>query len=251
MNILLTNDDGIDFPGLSILREELQSIGKVFVFAPTREKSGTSQALSIFDDVYVQPLDKNTFIVNGYPVDCINIGLHGGLIHEPVDIIVSGINKGVNMGDDIYYSGTVGAARHGFIHGYPSLAVSCGYLDENGDYASVSKFVKSFIEENASLFKKPVLLNINHPVPAKNVSGIKWTKLGRRIYRDTYKKTRINKQEYYFNLGGSELSHKEEKGTDFEAYENNYVSITPLKRDATDYEIFDKEYKPDRFKTGN
>ncbi|MDH5717299.1 MAG: 5'/3'-nucleotidase SurE [Spirochaetia bacterium] len=247
MNILLTNDDSISFIGLTALYEELSQMANVYIFAPAREKSGTSQALSIYDDVYVQPQNEHIYIVNGFPVDCVNIGLHSNIVNIKFDLVISGINKGVNMGDDVYYSGTVGAARHSFIHGYPSIAVSCGYLDETGDFKTISKFLIEFINDNQSMLKQPMLLNINHPVPAKNALGIKWTKLGKRLYRDTYKRTPIDHSEFYFNLGGSELFYKEEEGSDFEAYYNNYVSITPLTRDATNYQLLQKQTKGTQF----
>jgi len=234
VTILITNDDGIEFPGVKSLRTHLSRIATTYVCGPKEEKSGTSSALSITDDVYVEFIDDRTFIIDGYPVDCVNIGLHGGIIHDKIDLIVSGINKGVNMGDDIFYSGTVGAARHAFVHGYPAIAISSGHLDEGGNYDEVASFLTHFISNNWDLINEPAFLNINFPADAKK-QEIKWTKLGRRIYKDTYTKTRLKENAFHFNLGGSILSYREIKGSDFSAFEKGYISITPLQNDATDY----------------
>jgi 5'-nucleotidase len=143
MRILISNDDGLKFPGLLRLRERLEAFGETWVFAPAEEKSATSMALSIHTDVPVIRLDERTFEVDAFPVDCVNVALHSGLAPQ-FDFCVSGINKGVNMGQDIWYSGTVGAARHTFIHGVPSFAVSCGYLDASGDFARSQTFLVKF-----------------------------------------------------------------------------------------------------------
>ncbi|MCS6983514.1 MAG: 5'/3'-nucleotidase SurE [Leptospiraceae bacterium] len=234
MNLLLTNDDGIDFPGLIELRQELASLGKTFVFAPKTEKSATSTAITVFDDVYVEKINDTTFMVEGYPADCVNIGLHGGLISEKIDLVISGINKGVNMGYDVLYSGTVGAARHAYVHGYCALSISCGHTSTQANYRPVARQVRHFMENYQDLFKKPVLLNINIPVE-RPICGIKWTKLGKRIYRDSYRKSHLNDKSMLLNLGGSNLNFVEEEGTDFEAYYAGFISVTPLTLDATDY----------------
>lgn len=235
MNILLTNDDGINFPGLHALEEALSDYANLFIFAPAMEKSATSQAMTLYDDIYVKRLSPNRFIVNGYPTDCVNVALYGDLITEKIDLVISGINKGVNMGEDIFYSGTVGAARHAYIHDIPGIALSCGYTDARGDFQKVALFLRKFLENHYTALKKPFLFNINYPPCAKNPETIKWTNSGLRIYRDKYKKVSLNDHEFLMNLGGSELSHKENKGSDFEAYEQGLVSITPLNKNGTDY----------------
>jgi 5'-nucleotidase len=235
MNILLTNDDGIHFPGIQALYDVFSIHFNVFIFAPAMEKSATSQAMTLYEDIYVKQLEKNIFIVNGYPVDCINIALHSGLISEKFDLVISGINKGVNMGEDIFYSGTVGAARHAYIHNIPSIAISSGFLDNTGDFRKVAVFLKKLVDNEDFTLSQPFLWNINYPDKIKMPEIIKWTKSGTRIYRDKYKKTLLNKNEFLFNLGGSELGNKEIGGTDFEAYSNGFVSITPLNKDGTDH----------------
>ena len=239
LNILLTNDDGISFPGLVVLRRYLSYFANTYVFAPSKEKSATSQAISIYTDVPVEVVDEYTYIVEGYPVDCVNIGLYGGMIPKNIDLVISGINKGVNMGEDVWYSGTVGAARHAYIHKIPALAISSGYLDERGDYERIASFLVSFIKEFWPIISEPALLNLNFP-PVKPWKGIKWTKLGKRIYRDKYQKKEIGKGKYHFNLGGSILGYEEEEGADFFAYYQGYVSVTPLEIDTTHYELLER-----------
>ncbi len=241
VNILITNDDGIEFPAVLALREALSALGHVSLFAPAMERSATSQAMTIYEDIYVRKIEEDTFIVNGYPVDCTNIALHGGVTERKFDLVVSGINKGPNLGEDIWYSGTLGAARHAYIHGLPAIAVSTGLLDKNDDYAPVANFMRKFIEESFEQLPKPFLLNINYPPGIKVPETVKWTKPGLRIYRDKYKKTPIGPEEhgaYLFNLGGSELDYKETEGADFEAYYQGYVSVSPLNNDVTDHERF-------------
>jgi len=235
VNILLTNDDGIEFPGIHALQDEFANLGDIYTFAPRMEKSCTSQAMTLFEDVYVKPVDDKTFIVNGFPVDCVNIALHGDLVDVKFDLLISGINKGVNMGEDILYSGTVGAALHGFIHNIPSIAISAGYLDKTGDFPKVARFLRRFVEEQKNILDSPVILNVNYPPEIKMPEQIKWTKLGTRIYRDKYIRTHAEEGAFFFNLGGSELNHKEAEGTDFNAYHDGNVSVTPLTTDATDY----------------
>lgn len=245
MRILITNDDGLHFPGLTTLANRLRENHDVYIAAPSTEKSGTSSALTIYDDVFTEIIDGKTIMVEGFPVDCVNIALHAEVFKEKFDLVVSGINKGVNMGDDIIYSGTVGAARHAFIHSHSALAVSCGYLTNNDNFENVADFTARFIQKFNFDAQNPVLLNINYPpVTPEKVPGkehlflhpeIKWTKMGRRKYRDTYKRSELQGGGVYFNLGGSELGFHLDPGTDFHAYENGFISITPLQLDATDH----------------
>ncbi len=234
MRILISNDDGLSFPGLNRLRERLEQFGETWVFAPAEEKSATGMALSIYRDVYVKKLDERTFEVDAFPVDCVNVALHAGFA-PPFDFCVSGINKGVNMGQDVWYSGTVGAARHAFIHGVPSFAVSCGYLDQEGDFTKVADIFSEIFARFSANADQNFLLNVNIPMTAKDAGDIKWAKLGRRIYRDNYKRVVNDDGSMLLNLGGSVLSHGGETETDFHWYDKGCTVITPLSIDATDY----------------
>lgn len=240
MKILITNDDGLNFVGLTALREVLSKEHEVYVSAPATEKSGTSSALTIFDNIFVDIIDDFTIMVEGFPVDCINIGLHGDIFPVNFDLVVSGINKGVNMGEDIIYSGTVGAARHALVHDIPAIAISTGFLAGKNNFSYVADFFLDFISGTEfQKLTKPFLLNINYPRVRKpfkkNQPPIKWTKMGRRIYRDKYKRSDVA-GGIFFNLGGSELDFYPDENTDFGEYEKKHISITPLQLDATNYE---------------
>lgn len=239
MRILISNDDGLAFPGLTRLREKLDEFGETWVFAPAEEKSATGQALTIYRDVRVLKLAERTFEVDGFPCDCVNVALHSGFA-PPFDFCVSGINKGVNMGQDIWYSGTVGAARHAFIHNVPSFAVSCGYLDAAGDFGKVAEIFGDIFARFSADADQNFLLNVNIPMTAKDSGDIKWAKLGRRIYRDNYKRTTQDDGSMLLNLGGSVLSHGGEADTDFHWYDKGYTVITPLTIDATDHKKLEK-----------
>ncbi len=241
LNIMLTNDDGIHSNGLKTMKEALLPLGDVYTFAPAEERSARSSALTIHGNIYVKDLANHDYRVDGYPVDCVNIGLHGIEPKVDFDLVISGINHGVNMGDDVHYSGTVGAAKHAFIHGCPAIAVSCDIWETTGDFHLVADFIAGFVHDYEEVIFEPSLLNINYPVFEGPVRGMKWTKLGKRIYRDNYKKQEGPDGGQYFNLGGSILSHKEEESTDFAAFHKGYVSVTPLKLDATNYQQLERQ----------
>ncbi|HRP69401.1 MAG TPA: 5'/3'-nucleotidase SurE [Turneriella sp.] len=234
MRILISNDDGLQFPGLLRLREKLEKFGETWVFAPAEEKSATSNALTIYKDIRVVKQAERTYQVDAFPADCVNVALHGGFAPN-FDFCVSGINKGVNMGQDVWYSGTVGAARHAYIHNVPSFSVSCGYLDATGDFNKVADIFCEIFARFASNADQNFLLNVNIPMTAVDASDIKWAKLGRRIYRDNYKRVVQDDGGMLLNLGGSVLSHGGEADTDFDWYDKGYTVITPLTIDATNY----------------
>lgn len=235
MNILLTNDDGVHFHGLEAVREVFEKNGhQVYVFAPAKERSATSQAMTIYDPIPLEQLSKNVFSVDGFPVDCVSLALFGKVVDVSFDLVISGINKGVNMGHDTFYSGTVGAARHAVLRNLPAIAVSSNYLSAKGDFQSMAVWLHGFIMSHLAIFEKPVLLNINIPKKRKNgLDIIKWTKLGARIYREEYKKEGENGS---FTLIGKFLKHKEIPESDFVAFADGYISITPLSLDGSDYE---------------
>jgi 5'-nucleotidase len=234
MNILLTNDDGIASNGIKALEKILSKKFNTFLIAPLKEKSATSMALNIFDKMRVEKVFENHYIVDGYPVDCVNIGLHGKIFPK-IDIVVSGINRGVNMGHDIHFSGTVGAARHGAIHGYFSFALSSGVIDRSYDYLDEAEFFLDLLDKQLDKFQKGIVYNINFPLKfSTGSSEHKITELGQRTYTDEYKVDHLYEGIYDYFLGGSELGYKITKGSDFEAYENGFVSITPIGLFPTD-----------------
>ena len=239
MDILLTNDDGYDFAGLIHTKAKLETLGSVTVFAPLNDKSGTSQAMSIYNDILVQQVETNIFSVDGYPTDCVNIGLHSKLTDKKFDLIISGINKGVNMGEDTLYSGTFGAARHGRVHKVPSFALSYGFSGDVSEFNQVAENCISIITKLLQTTSKSPLFNINHP-PLKSFTG-KWmfTKLGQRLYKDQYTLKKESTNSYTLNLGGSELDHIREPGTDFDAFSKGILSVTPMTTNGTDFSLLE------------
>jgi 5'-nucleotidase len=234
MNILITNDDGISSNGIKALERVLKQKYNTFLIAPLKERSATSQALSIHDKLRVERINFDHYIVDGFPVDCVNIGLHGKVFPN-IDIVLSGINRGVNMGNDVHYSGTVGAARHGAIHGRLAFAISSGHFDKSYEYEKEAEFIFELLESRLDFFKTGIVYNINFPTEFdERPEFAAITNLGIRTYDDTYEVNNVyeNISEYF--LGGSLLGHVVTSGSDFEAFYSGKVSITPINLETTD-----------------
>lgn len=242
MNVLLTNDDGIDFIGLRALQQVFaRNSHRVCIVAPAREKSATSQAMTVHDPLVLKEIEPQTYLLDGFPVDCVNVALHGDIFPLAFDLVISGINKGVNMGYDTLYSGTVGAARHAFLRGYAALAVSLGCTSAEGNFTYAADIVYDFVSKQKELFSHPLLLNMNIPdFQEKQAYDIKWTKLGKRIYRDSYKREAMADKTFLLQLQGEIDASREQAHTDFAAFHEGYISLTPLTLDGTDYEKFKK-----------
>ena len=240
MNILITNDDGFDFPGITILQKKLLVLGKAIIIAPNKEASGTSQAITLFDPIRVSKISDLVYSVEGYTSDCVNIGLNGNLFSEKIDLVVSGINKGLNMGADIWYSGTVAGARQAFIHGYSGLAISCGHSSPDDDYDKIADFTLDFIQTHMLPQKSPVFFNINYPTK-QDAKSLRWSYLGHRLYKDTYTLIEPKGNENLYQFKCLELSYLPQEGSDFNIYNEGHISITPLHLDATDYKTLAKK----------
>ena len=241
MNIAVSNDDGYSFPGLLVLEKNLRHLGRSVIVAPETDVTGTSQAITLSGKLTITRRSNNLYSVSGYTSDCIGILLHSKEFRKQInmpniDLFISGINKGVNMGSDVWYSGTVGGARHAFIHGYNAIAISCGYEKHNDPYEPIATFIANFVENILPKLKEPFLLNINHPANTE-IQGWQWTKLGERSYKDIYLKETAKQEgnvcEYRFS--GSLLQDNTIEETDFHAYSNGYASVTPLKVDTTNH----------------
>ncbi|MBI5038872.1 MAG: 5'/3'-nucleotidase SurE [Nitrospirae bacterium] len=236
MLILVSNDDGIHSAGIHVLADALRSIGDVYIIAPDRERNAASHALTLHKPLRLEQLGDKMYSVNGTPTDCINLAINGILSEKP-DLVVSGINKGGNLGDDVTYSGTVSAAFEGTLLGIPSFAVS---QVAEGDYkfetaAKVAVFLALQIKER--LLPPGVLLNVNVPnLDIKEIKGIKMTRQGKRIYDENaiIEKVDPRGKKYYW-IGGSRLSWEKTEDSDFSAIEEEKVSITPLRLDLTEY----------------
>lgn len=237
MNILITNDDGISSDGIKALEKELGKEHNTYLIAPLKERSVTSMALTIFQSMRVERVNDNHYIADGFPADCVNIGLYAEIFPK-IDFVISGINRGVNMGYDMHYSGTVGAAKHGALHGLPSLAVSSGRIDPPDGYQKEAVLVSQFVRNYAKEIRSGEVWNMNFPPEISGHGGLDqlvFTKLGRRRYTEKYEKKNIIGGVSEFQLNGSLLGHDEEPGTDFEAYNLGKIPLTPLQLDLTQF----------------
>ncbi|MBI1798368.1 MAG: 5'/3'-nucleotidase SurE [Candidatus Eisenbacteria bacterium] len=234
MMILVTNDDGIHAPALLRLREDLAPLGRVVVVAPDRDQSATSHSLTLHRPFRIHRHEEDVYSIDGTPTDCVVTAFYGLLDRRP-ELVISGINHGPNMGEDVFYSGTVAAAIEGTIQGAVAIAVSLS-TRESTDFAEPSRFVarlaKTVVERG--LIRHP-LLNVNLPHRAwSEVKGVQITRLGSRTYRDTLvRKVDPRGRDYYW-IGGEDAVWEGRAGTDFQAVHDGYVSITPMRLDLTD-----------------
>jgi len=240
MHILVSNDDGYLSPGLNCLVEQLSKIARVSVVAPQTDRSGASNSLTLDRPLLPEVADNGFIAINGTPTDCVHIAITALLKDDPPDIIVSGINNGPNMGDDILYSGTVAAATEGRFLGLPAIAVSLGSF-EGRFFASAAQVVVNIIEK---LLAEPLandsILNINVPdIDYVDIDSYQITRLGKRHKAEPAVEAidPRNRKVYWLGPVGNEADAG--PGTDFYALKHNQVSITPIKIDLTDYELLD------------
>ena len=228
--VVLTNDDGIHAPGLAALEKALAELGDVYVVAPEREQSTCGHALTLHRPLRPHRLGERRFAVNGTPADCVNLAVLGFLPEPPV-LIVSGINHGSNLGDDVTYSGTIAAAMEGTLLGVPSIAVS---QVEGGDF-DVAGRVARLIAMRVLVSGLPpkTLLNVN--VPAQPPRGIRLARLGHRVYMDKVVEQADPRGRSHYWIGGGDARWDSLEGTDMGAVHEGYVSLTPLHLDLTNH----------------
>lgn len=238
MKILISNDDGIDAEGIHVLVEALQPLGKIFVVAPDRNRSGASNSLTLSNPVRVQHRRNGWISVQGTPTDCVHLALTGLLAEKP-DIVVSGINAGGNLSDDVWYSGTVAAAMEGRFVGLPSLAVSL--TGDHHHYATAGAVARQLVEWIAKNPLPPAtILNVNVPdVPLEQIRGFEITRLGNRHQGEPVVPQKDPRGLPIYWVGPAGPAADSGEGTDFWAVQANKVSLTPLKIDITDYEAFE------------
>jgi len=234
MNVLITNDDGIFAPALLRLRDVLSPLGEVTVIAPDRNQSATSHSLTLHRPFRIREHEPGVYSVDGTPTDCV-VAAWYGLLEEPPDLVVSGINHGPNMGEDVFYSGTVAAAIEGALQG--AMAIACSLVTrELTDYVEPAAFIgrlaRRVVDEG---MPRRSLLNVNMPHrPWDEIRGVQITRLGSRVYRDTLvRKVDPRGQDYYW-IGGEDPIWEPAEGTDFHAVHSGYVSVTPMRLDLTD-----------------
>jgi 5'-nucleotidase len=236
--ILVTNDDGIHSPGILTLAEALTAMGEVVVVAPDRERSAVGHSLTLHSPLRADEIRSGFFAVDGTPTDCVNLGIHGLLPRRP-DLVVSGINRGGNLGDDITYSGTVSAAMEATLMGVPAFAVSLeGRSFQRDDFAEAGRcaaYLASLVLQQG--LPTDTFLNVNVPpgVPA----GFRLTRQGKRRYGEVVEEKIDPRGRKYYWIGGGELGFQDVEGTDFHAVQAGLVSITPLHLDLTNYRSFD------------
>jgi 5'-nucleotidase len=234
--ILISNDDGINSKGILTLARALRRTGDVYVVAPDRERSAASHSLTLHKPLRVEKVGQKMYAVSGTPTDCINIAINSILPKRPA-LIISGVNKGGNMGDDITYSGTVSAAFEGTLLDVPSFAVSL-VSRVSSDFSTAANFsVKLARHILKNGLPKDTLLNVNIP-STKKIKGYKITRQGKRVYGDTIVEKVDPRGKKYYWIGGDELSWKGGKDTDFYSISRGYISITPLHLDMTNYDSF-------------
>ncbi len=235
LNILVTNDDGIHSKGIKALSDALKELGDVYVVAPDRERSAAGHSLTIHHPLRVEELSENRFSVDGTPTDCVNLAVNGLLPVRP-DLVVSGINKGGNLGDDITYSGTVSAAMEGTLLGIPSVAVSLATKRDFifGPAARFARKVAAYILDHG--IPSDTLLNVNVPnLPEEEIKGYRVTRQGKRVYGDAAVEKVDPRGRKYYWIGGDDLGFEHVEDSDFQAVFDGYISITPLHLDLTNY----------------
>jgi len=241
MRILIANDDGIHSHGLRVLAEKLCVDNEVYVIAPDRERSAAGHSITLNHPLRVEQVDMGVKVAKawattGTPGDCVKIGINAILDEKP-DLVISGINYGPNLGADVLYSGTVSAALEGAVLGFPSIAVSLfgsgEFQKHDFIYAAdfISRFVSKIVQVN---FPKKTILNINIPaIDSSDITGIQITKLGTRMYTDTYEKRLDPRGKTYYWLAGEFMEAEEDESSDITAIRNNKISITPVTFEMT------------------
>jgi 5'-nucleotidase len=235
MEILVTNDDGIHAEGLRVLADAVRPLGKVTIIAPDREQSATSHSLTLHRPLRIRRIADGILTVDGTPTDCVLLGVHGYLERKP-DLVVSGINHGPNMGNDVFYSGTVAAASEGAFLGIPSVAISLSTWDATS-FEPAGRIAKRLVSDLVALGVpawKCVNVNIP-PGPYEAIKGIRVTRLGTRVFRDTIVEKTDPRGKRYYWIGGEDPTWAHDEASDFAAVSEGYVSVTPLSFELTDY----------------
>jgi len=237
MKILVSNDDGVNAPGLEILAKALSEIAEITVVAPDRDKSAASSSLTLDAPLRIVRQSNGFYAVNGTPTDAVHLAVTGWLEEHP-DMVIAGINMGANLGDDVLYSGTVACAMEGRFLGYPAMAISlvspvkeCRFFSTAAQVACL--ILKKLIKDPLS---KDTILNINVPdLPLSEIKGLQVTRLGHRHLAENIIKAEDPRGHPIYWIGPAGSEQDAGPGTDFYAINQGMVSITPIKIDMTDY----------------
>lgn len=233
--ILVTNDDGIRSEGLLTLARSLKDLGEVIIVAPDREQSASGHSLTLHRPLRMEKVSKNKYFVDGTPTDCVTLAVHGLLKDRKIDLVMSGINKGQNMGEDITYSGTVSAAMEGTLLGIPSVALSLiarknFKFKEAGLFAN--KIAKKVLKDG---LPDDTLLNVNIPGEGE-IKGYKITEQGKRQFTDVVTEKKDPRGKSYYWIGGDIETWEGSRSSDYHVTHNNYISITPVHLNLTNYD---------------
>jgi len=242
VKILLTNDDGINAPGLFALYEEIRHLGEIVVVAPDSEKSAVGHAITLSDPLRVVEFQKNGkffgYAVNGTQADCVKIAYWAILKEQKPDLVISGINLGSNTGINIIYSGTVSAATEGTMLGIPSFAISLATFT-HPNFGPAARFARKFAP---ILYERKlpqgISLNINFPpVSEAEIQGVAITRQSKALYREEFEKRIDPHQKNYYWLTGAKVNIEDDPDIDDRAILNNQISITPIHYDLTEYKL--------------
>jgi 5'-nucleotidase len=229
--VLLSNDDGHASPGIRALRDALAAWADVVLLAPETEQSASSHSLSLHRPLRLRAVEANVFALDGTPADCVYVALHAGtrVLPRRPELVVSGINHGMNLGQDAFYSGTVAAAREGALRGIPAVATSAHHTADLTACADLSaRIARDLLDLHAG---RGTLLNVN--VPRDWTGEVRATRLGARIYEELVDFRSDPRGREYLWLGGPGVRHERDPGTDTDAYDDGAASITPLLLDLT------------------
>ncbi len=242
MRVLVSNDDGVDAPGILVLARRLAVFGEVTVVAPDRDRSGASNSLTLDQPIRAVRLDDGRYRVAGTPTDCVHLALSGLLEHEP-NIVVSGINNSANLGDDVIYSGTVSAAMEGRFLGLPAIAVSLVTRDHKGQHYETAAQAAISIMQRLLVDPLPAdtILNVNVPdLPWSEIRGFAVTRLGRRHRSAPCIQQADPRGRTIYWVGPPGEAQEDGPGTDFHAVREGCISITPIHVDLTRYQALEK-----------
>jgi 5'-nucleotidase len=235
--VLISNDDGIDAPGLKLLEKVMRGLVKeVWVVAPQTEQSAAGHSLTMRRPLFVRQVSRRRFTVDGTPTDCVLLAIHKVMKGRPPNLVLSGINRGANLGEDATYSGTVAAAMEGALLGFPSVALSQLYEDgQSVRWSTAEHWMEEVLRRLVSArWSRGVMLNVNFPdVSSAAVTGIEITRQGRRKIGGSMIEGVDPRGEPYFWIGGGRDEDRGRAGTDLEAVHRGAVSVTPLSLDLT------------------
>jgi 5'-nucleotidase len=241
MHFLISNDDGIEARGIQVLAGRMRAIGRVTIVAPDQNRSGASNSLTLDSPVRIRQIKEQEYRVTGTPTDCVHIALTGLLEQDP-DIVISGINAGPNLGDDVIYSGTVAAAMEGRFLGLPAIAVSLMFDEQPPRYETAAQAVALLVERlRTDPLPADTILNMNVPnLPWEEIRGFEVTRLGHRHRAEPVIRMLDPRGNPMYWIGPSGSGADAGPGTDFDAVRRAYISITPIHVDLTRYQALDQ-----------